>query len=158
MRYEVFEKGSLQKDPEYPSDVHMQRVIREAVMPSAQEAISLNESLSPSFLFCSWEDKLIRLLYHNRPWMLNTNGHMHGGMIASVCDMTMGLLSRYVKGTNKVVTVSLNIDYLRGISADEDIMVEAKVEKAGKNIVFLSAKVYRMSDVKMAASAMATFM
>lgn len=158
MRYEVFEEKSIRKDPRYRTQEHMEWIYREATKPSAQESISLNDSLSPVFRSCSWEDKTLQLRYHNRPWMLNINGHMHGGMIASACDMTMGILVRYVKGTNNCVTASLNIDYMRGISAEEDITVEAVAEKTGRNITFLSAKVYRMSDGKMAARASATFM
>lgn len=157
MRYKIFDDESIQKDPEYRTQEHMERIYREATKPSTQENISLNDALSPVFLSCNWEDKTLRLCYHNQPWMLNVNGHMHGGMVASVCDMTMGILARYVKGTNNCVTVSLNVEYMRGISSEEDITVEAEVEKAGRNIIFLSAKVYRISDGKMAARANATF-
>ena len=90
--------------------------------------------------------------------MQNTGGNIHGGMLASVCDMAMGILARYMKGSADCVTVSLGVDYMRKVPADVDLLVESRVEKAGRNVYFMSARVYRMSDLKLAVTANATFM
>ena len=83
---------------------------------------------------------------------------MHGGMTASMCDMTMGILARYMKKSANCVTVHLDVEYMRGIPSDDNVYVTAGVEKVGKTIYFMSAKVYRASDGKLAAGAHATFM
>lgn len=158
MRYEVFEESVIKNDPAYRTQEHMEHIYMEATKPDAHESLSLNNLLSPEFISCSWEDKSIKLLFRSKHWMLNTGGNMHGGMIASVCDLTMGILARYLKGSVNCVTVSLGVDYLRGIPADGDVIVEAKAEKAGRRVIFLTARVYRLPDRKLAATANATFM
>ena len=83
---------------------------------------------------------------------------MHGGMIATFCDLTMGLLSRYYKRSQSCVTVHLSVEYARSVSPEGDVMVKATMEKAGRNIYFTSAKAFRCTDNCVAALATAEFM
>lgn len=158
MRYEVFDENIIRNDPAYRTQEHMERTYREAVKSSAQETLALNNELSPEFVFCSWKDQSLTFRFRNRPWMLNPGGNMHGGMTASMCDLTMGILARYMKGSIKCVTVHLGVDYMRQIPSGDNVIVEAKVEKEGKKVFFMSARVYRVSDGKLSATANATFM
>ncbi|MGN0290424.1 MAG: PaaI family thioesterase [Lachnospiraceae bacterium] len=158
MRYEVFEEDIIRIDPAYRTQEHMEHTYIEATKPSVHKMMSLNDSLEPEFVSCSWEKKMLTFRFHIKPWMLNTGGNMHGGMIASICDLTMGILVRYIKGSASCVTVHLGMEYMRGIPPTSDVVVQATAEKTGRNMYFMTAKVYRSDDGKIAASSSAEFM
>ncbi|MBQ6386495.1 MAG: PaaI family thioesterase [Lachnospiraceae bacterium] len=158
MRYEVFQESVIRQDPDYLTQKHMERTYIEATKPTKEAHISFNEHLDPEFRSCSVEEKTLRLLYHMKPWMLNTGGSMHGGIIASLSDMSMGLLARYFKGSSECVTVHLGVEYLHGIAPESDVIVECKAEKVGKRVIFLTSKVYVAESGKLAAIATAEFM
>lgn len=158
MHYEVFKEETIRNDPAYRTQEHMERTYKEATKPSARKTMSLNDSLDPEYVSCSWERQMLTFRFHIKPWMLNTGGNVHGGMIAAVCDLTMGILVRYIKGAASCVTVHLGMEYMRGIPSTGDIIVEATAEKTGRNLYFMTAKVYRSDDGKPAASASAEFM
>lgn len=158
MRYEVFDKISDEKDSDYLTQKKMEEVFKEAAKPAPDDRLSLNDRLEPVFQSCSIEEKSVTLLFHTEPWMSNTGGSMHGGMTAALCDMTMGFLARYFKGSASCVTIHLGVEYVRGILPKGDVTVKAVAEKTGRNIYFMSAKVFRSSDGELAAFATAEFM
>ena len=158
MRYEVFKDAEVMNSLDYMTQEHMQDVFTKATMVSDDEKDSFNDRLGPEFISCDAEECSLTLLFHTEPWMCNKNGNMHGGMIASVCDLTMGLLSRYYKRTHSCSTIHLGIEYARGVSPEGNVIVKAVMEKAGRNVFFTSAKVYRSTDDCLAALATAEFM
>ena len=157
MRYEVFSEEIMKSDA-YMSQEHMQQVFSEAASTAKEDRISLNDRLDPDFIACSVEENSLTLMFHTEPWMANTGGTMHGGMIATFCDLTMGLLSRYYKRSQSCVTVHLSVEYARSVPPVGDVLVKATMEKAGRNVYFTSAKAFRCTDNSTAALATAEFM
>ena len=60
---------------------------------------------------CSYEDKTITFAFRVQPWQVNRAGHLHGGMMCTAFDMTMGVLVRFLAGKNFTPTVSLDKIY-----------------------------------------------
>ena len=61
-------------------------------------------------------------------------GFIHGGIIATVLDEVMGKVNRF-RGV-RAVTAELNVEYLRPVPVDEDLIVEGhEVEKSGRNLI-----------------------
>jgi len=59
-------------------------------------------------------------------------GFVHGGIIATLLDEAMGKVSRFSQA--RTVTAELNVQYLRPIPVDEDIIVEGwGAERNGSN-------------------------
>jgi uncharacterized protein (TIGR00369 family) len=59
-------------------------------------------------------------------------GFVHGGIIATLLDEVMGKISRFSQALT--VTAELNVQYLRPIPIDEDIIVEGwGAERKGRN-------------------------
>ena len=59
-------------------------------------------------------------------------GFVHGGIIATLLDEVMGKVSRFSKA--RTVTAELNVQYLRPVPVDEDIIVEGwAAERKGSN-------------------------
>ena len=85
--------------------------------------------------------------------MQNPQGTLHGGIIATAMDVSMGHLLHYTTGAG--ATLEMNIKYLLPIK--EGIVVcEGSFLKQGKTIGFLQSNMYR-EDKKLAAYASATW-
>lgn len=85
-------------------------------------------------------DSLI-LLFKTEPWMRNPRGMVHGGIIATMADISMGVLARFVS-QDMMPTIQLSISYLRGMAVYEDIYVKASCHKKGRQIVFMGCNGY----------------
>lgn len=60
-------------------------------------------------------------------------GFLHGGIIATLLDEAMGKVNRF-RGI-RAVTAELNVEYLKPVPAEQDIVVEAReIEKNGRNL------------------------
>jgi uncharacterized protein (TIGR00369 family) len=60
-------------------------------------------------------------------------GFIHGGIIATVLDEAMGKVNRF-RGV-RAVTAELVVEYLKPVSVDEDLLIEAyEVKKTGRNL------------------------
>ncbi len=61
------------------------------------------------------------------------SGYLHGGIIATILDEVMGKVSRF-HGI-QAVTAELNVDYLRPVPVDTDLVVEGyEVKRDGRNL------------------------
>jgi uncharacterized protein (TIGR00369 family) len=85
--------------------------------------------------------------------MFNPQGTLHGGIIATAMDVSMGHLLHYTTGSG--ATLEMNVKYLLPIK-EEDVVCKGSYLKQGKTIEFLQSHMYR-SDGKLAAYASATW-
>lgn len=86
---------------------------------------------------------------------LNHAGTVHGGVLASLVDMTMGQAVRSLTGANDVpATSQLTVTYLRPGKAGA-LVVSAQVRKQGENLTVCEADVEQ--DGQALAHALATF-
>jgi acyl-CoA thioesterase len=83
-------------------------------------------------------------------WMFNPQGTLHGGIIATVLDISMGHCLHNVAG--KGVTLEMKMQYLRA-GGDSQLVTRAGFLRRGRSICFLEA---RMADAHDRAVAMAT--
>jgi acyl-coenzyme A thioesterase PaaI-like protein len=141
MNYNAFE--NLRDDADYRTQEHMERTFRSAVVEHEGGPRTFNEHMDPKFVSCSWEKRGLVVWYDLRPWMLNQSGIVHGGIIAASCDIAMGMLSRYMMAAEGCVTVQMQLQYLRPIPDGPGFFVRAELDKEGRNLFFLHARVYR---------------
>jgi uncharacterized protein (TIGR00369 family) len=82
---------------------------------------------------------------------------LHGGVLASLCDNVMGLsLGRVLNNANaNIVTITLTLDYLGSAKADDVIVIEPRVIRAGSSIGVCDA--LAKSNDKIIVRANATF-
>ena len=85
--------------------------------------------------------------------MFNPQGTLHGGIIATAMDVSMGHLLHYTTGSG--ATLEMNVKYLLPIK-EEEIVCKGSYLKRGKTIVFLQSHLFR-EDGKLAAYASATW-
>jgi len=83
-------------------------------------------------------------------------GVLHGGATASLIDTAMAFAVRTcVEESQQTTTIDLTVHYLRPHSEGE-IFCTAKVERAGKRILTVSAKVVNEQE-KLIATALSTY-
>lgn len=161
MNYDVFsrmEDGTLSRDLSETEQSFMERVLCAVFESGSGNPTTVNDKLSPSFLQCSAEEKSLSAEFAVQDWMRNPTGNLHGGLLSTAVDITVGVLARYYKQTRKMVTVNLSVNYLSAVPADGKFHVRAIVDRVGRRMVFARADVYVVETGKLAATASVTFM
>lgn len=86
--------------------------------------------------------------------MLNPVGALHGGVLATALDVSMGHLIHHVTGRGGA-TVDMNIQYLRPVTAGK-VVFEAGFLKRGRTLAFMESRATN-EDGKLVAIATATW-
>ena len=140
------------------SQADMEKTIRAAVENRDTENEDFNEALQPVFISCSWERKELVLQFHAAKWMQNPYHIIHGGILTSCMDLTMGLLAVYLKRSDHCMTVQMNTEYMRPMYSEGTFTVRAEADKIGRHMCFMRAELYRDADHQLAAKASGEFM
>ena len=159
MNYDAFNARTREEiaamDPS-GKQAHMEQVLREACRADTEHPRILDK-LRPEFVSCDAQAQTLSIRFFVEDWMCNVKGTLHGGMIATMLDNSMGLLTRAFYGNgDKVSTINLNIQYLRPVLPEQRVTVTVRAEKLGRNIAFLYAALHTQ-DEKPAAAASGTF-
>ncbi len=80
------------------------------------------------------DDRSVLCRYTLQPWMQNCNHVLHGGMAATLLDLSCGLFVRAWTGRMGCVTSNLQINYLRPVNMDQPYYVRVRIESAGKTL------------------------
>ena len=97
--------------------------------------------LRPSFVCCDGTEKSLTMAYPAQYWEQNLLGRMHGGTMASLLDFTAGLLAIYESRTF-VLTVSMQVSYLRPGPVDGRVLVKARSTKSGRTLLHSFAEAW----------------
>ena len=87
------------------------------------------------------------------PPMFNPQGSLHGGIVATAMDVSMGHLLHQTTGSG--ATLEMNVKYLLPIFA-ENVTCKGSYLRQGKSISFLQSHMYKENG-KLAAYASATW-
>ena len=158
MDYTVFENCDANRLEGESDREHMERIVRSSHVPHATGLVCMNDLVEGTFYDCDPEKRSLTLEFLVKDWMTNPAGGMHGGIMATVLDITLGQLVRYCTKQAACVTVSLSVDYLRGAVAGDTVLVEACADKVGRRLTFLHASIASKESGKLLATAKATFM
>ncbi|WP_400162832.1 PaaI family thioesterase [Brevibacillus sp. TJ4] len=84
------------------------------------------------------------------PFMLNARGVVHGGIVATLIDSTMGsLINRSLSSNQYAVTTELKVNYLRP-GKGERIRAEARFLHRGQTLAVLECSVYNERNKRLA--------
>lgn len=159
MDYTVFDKVKTEfaRRSGEPEQAYMERLFR-AACEGSDGAERVNNLLAPRFFACDAEARTLTLEYTAQTWMLNSKNTLHGGILSSAFDMTMGLLTRYYRGVNDVSTVTLTVHFLHPAFGGDVFRICAKTDRAGRRVNFLSAEAGDAGSGTLLGTATATFM
>ena len=135
---------------------HMEHVLREACQIDTAHPRILDK-MAPEFISCDAQAMQAEIRFFVEDWMCNVKGTLHGGIIATMLDNSMGLLTRAFYGnSDKISTINLSLSYLRPVLPGKSVTATVRIEKPGRNIVFLYATL-TTQEGKPAAAASGTF-
>lgn len=95
---------------------------------------TFNAMLGMNFVDCNYAKRQVTLRMQTKPWMANPSDILHGGVTASVLDLTMGLLARYCTGGHMTPTISMEVSYLTPIPLNDIMVVQAQITHPGFTI------------------------
>jgi len=105
---------------------------------------SMLEQLQTEFVEFNREKGTLLMKTIMEPWMRNPGNVAFGGITSSVIDNAMGMLSSGLS-KRRTPTISMSINYIRGVPVDQPLMVEAVCEKQGRQINFVRCRGYNES-------------
>lgn len=158
MNYDVFEKENCRKREGETGQEQMERVIRGAFSQKAESGEKINDMMEAAFQGCSAEEKTVVLEFQVQEWMLNPSGVLHGGIFTTAVDMTMGILARFYRQAEVVVTTQLSLNFMRCVEKESKFRVCAEAKKVGKRVIFMYAEVTDTTGGKVFGNATASFM
>ena len=91
--------------------------------------------------------------FKSDPTFFNPQGTLHGGIISTIMDISMGHLLEKVQKNG--TTIELNVNFLLPIK-NEKIICKGSYIKKGRSISVMQSKLYR-EDKKLAAHATSTW-
>ena len=87
--------------------------------------------------------KRLRFSFEAREEFLNPAGIIQGGILAAMCDDTMGpLVMLTLQGRKFPSTTDLHTVYLRAVKPGGRVEVEAVIEKMGASIAYTTAELF----------------
>ncbi|KXL54166.1 thioesterase superfamily protein [Anaerotignum neopropionicum] len=113
--------------------------------------------IEPKFVSCNFEEKTVTLSFDVLEWELNPQNVIHGGIIATAFDTTLGLLCHYFTKPQVVITVSLNTTYHKPIFMGDAFYIKAKMEFQGGSLCNITGDAWTQNNSVLAASATAVF-
>jgi uncharacterized protein (TIGR00369 family) len=103
-----------------------------------QKGLGFNDAVGPVYFKPSDEGLLAGLLV--KAHHLNPNGSLHGGVIATFCDMALSaMVGHHVGEMMGMATVNLNIDYLKAGREGEWLQLKPSSLEVTRTIGFASA-------------------
>lgn len=118
----------------------------------------LNQMLKPEFESCDYEAQTVDLRFELEDWEMNPRGELHGGSIASMFDVALGITARCASRSKQVATTDISVSYLRRVEADDTVYIKTKVQKSGKLMTRITAEAMSGKTGKVVATAQSSFM
>lgn len=114
-------------------------------MVSEKGEAAASNSVLPMPVRWNIDEKWIEYTYHVDPVTQNSAGIMHGGMLATLFDNSMGYLANSFY-ENFSPTVNLSVSFLKAIQLNSDLIVKANLVHTGKNLIHVSASAAEVSN------------
>lgn len=120
---------------------------RQCFLDRAAELVSRAETtrkntvfamMQPHLTLCEPENRSVTVEYPAQHWEQNSNGVIHGGIVAAMMDVAMGTLTYALTG-DITPTVSLNICFPRPAPGDGTLRIRAEATMAGRTLLYVRA-------------------
>ncbi|MBQ9092274.1 MAG: PaaI family thioesterase [Anaerotignum sp.] len=143
------------------SQADMEAYFRNAMQPGSDlKHHGVIPRMDPRFVSCDFEKGTLDMAYDVQEWELNPEDVIHGGMISTALDTSMGVLAHYYThlAAPTVVTVTMNVSFLKPIVLGDTFHIKAQLDSVGRTLVTVKAEVRLERDDILACIATATFM
>ncbi len=94
-------------------------------------------------VFNEYKNGYCEIVLEIKPEHVNIAGCVHGGIISALCDIALSgaVTCNFAEGAEKVVTMQMNINYLRAGMGDDVLTAFGQVIKQGRTIYFVEGGV-----------------
>lgn len=140
-----------------PDQAAFEAAVRHGVENRMTKANTVNAMLHMEVVRCDVSVPSVELLHRVDDWEVNVADSLHGGIISTLLDSTMGLLSKAYTGAPFTPTISLTVNFLSAVSAGETLHIRAEMTHAGGRVLQLTSVCWTDDPQKPAATAMGTF-
>ena len=103
---------------------------------------TINEMVQLELSSYDEEHKTIYFTSKVKKWMLNPGKMLHGGIASTLLDMAMGGCAYTFSDAQYVPTISMNVSYINAMHEDDDMNIEAKVLRIGRDVILTSSAIY----------------
>lgn len=140
------------------SQENMEEWFRNRLAPTTPMLQSgLVGKMQPSFVRCNFEEGTAVMSYAVMPWEMNPQNVMHGGILSSAFDTTLGILCHYYHLPHNLTTINISTTFIKPVFADNTLYMEAKIDHLGNSLVTTSGKVWIDDENNPVAICNATF-
>lgn len=120
------------------------------------EQDSINRKLKFDLEDYNFEQQTVTFSYPTEKWMLNPGGTVHGGLISTMFDISMGCSAAAFSGCYPP-TVSLSLSFLCPVPNDDRVLICCRATKVGRSFVQMTAQAVLKSSGEVCATASGTF-
>lgn len=120
------------------------------------EAAKMNAMLAPEPLECDIETQTSKIRYIAKEWEQNHRGELHGGVVASMFDVSMGMSVLAFSDHYSVATADLDVSFIRPFMG-ESFIFEVNVIRIGRTMARIRALATDEKTGKLLASATSNF-
>jgi uncharacterized protein (TIGR00369 family) len=112
--------------------------------------------------FEEWREGYVRMSLVVEEKHTNPNGVMHGGVLTTLMDETLGAVIASVRGMDVMraaphATVEMNVSFLAGARPGDEIIVEGRALKVGRSVAFGEAEARRRGSDDLIAKGRFTY-
>ncbi len=109
-----------------------------------------------------WRQGYVRMSLVVEEKHTNPNGVMHGGVLTTLMDETLGAVVASVRGMDVMraaphATVEMNVSFLAGARPGDEIVVEGRALKVGRAVAFGEAEARRRGSDDLIAKGRFTY-
>ncbi len=119
---------------------------------------TLNTKMTPRVIAFDEQKQSVKLGFPIREWQLNPLNNIHGGIIATAADSTMGCLPYIFSEGHDGPTIQMSLNYVAPAAAGDELIVEAAVDHLGHRISQTHCTVYSRDTGRVVATAHASFL
>lgn len=114
---------------------YIQQRLHDFINRRLQAQNTINAMMEMRVLSININKKQVILQFPVQKWQLNPAGHMHGGMLSTAMDITMGCASYIFSDASFTPTIQMSVNFDKGIAEHETLVIEGYCDHVGSRIV-----------------------
>lgn len=117
----------------------------------------VNNMMKPTYVSCDTEKQTVTIEFLSQSWEANRKGQLHGGIVCTMLDHTVGLTVAILTGAWAPMA-DFSVSFLRPGTIGDTFVATGKILQTGRRIIFISAELKSKESGKIIATCSATYM
>lgn len=99
-----------------------------------KEAGTINAMMKMHLVSSDYDQKTVVLAFGVESWQMNPAGNMHGGMLATALDITMGCAAYTSIEATFTPTISMSLNFVSSVKAGDVLEIEGICDHVGSRL------------------------